>query len=130
MKKDISSLHVPHNKNTAACAPVQIEMPKEVILPMNMHSGHDAEPIVSVGDHVVVRTGGMIPLDGIVEEGEAMVGAGYFSGAVVRALSAKGNYGADTNRDGAITLTELKRYLRDNHGASTVYTYPEEDGFA
>ena len=54
MKKDISSLHVPHNKNTAACAPVKIEMPKEVILPMNMHSGHDAEPIVSVGDHVKV----------------------------------------------------------------------------
>ncbi|MBQ7846551.1 MAG: caspase family protein [Clostridia bacterium] len=65
-----------------------------------------------------------------MEEGEAMVGAGYFSGAVVRALSAKGNYGADTNRDGLISLTELKRYLRDNHGASTVYTYPEEDGFA
>lgn len=54
MKKDISSLHVPHNKNTAACVPVAIELPKEVILPMNMHSGHDAEPIVSVGDHVKV----------------------------------------------------------------------------
>ena len=54
MKKDISSLHVPHNKHTAACVPVRIETPAEVILPMNMHSGHDAEPIVSVGDHVKV----------------------------------------------------------------------------
>ena len=54
MKKDISSLHVPHNKNTAACVPVRIETPAEVILPMNMHSGHDAEPIVKVGDHVKV----------------------------------------------------------------------------
>ena len=54
MKRDISSLHVPHNKNTAACVPVRLETPKEVILPMNMHSGHDAEPIVSVGDHVKV----------------------------------------------------------------------------
>ena len=53
-KKDISSLHVPHNKHTAGCVPVKIETPKEVILPMNMHSGHDAEPIVSVGDHVYV----------------------------------------------------------------------------
>lgn len=64
-----------------------------------------------------------------MEEGEAMVGAGYFSGAVVRGLSAAGGYGADANRDGAITLTELKRYLYDNHGASTVQTYPEEDTF-
>lgn len=54
MKKDISSLHVPHNKHTAACVPQRIETPAEVILPMNMHSGHDAEPIVSVGDYVKV----------------------------------------------------------------------------
>ena len=54
MKKDISSLHVPHNKHTAACVPMRIETPTEVILPMNMHSGHDAEPIVNVGDHVKV----------------------------------------------------------------------------
>ena len=53
-KKDISSLHVPHNKNTAGCEPVKIETPKEVILPMNMHSGGEAEPIVNVGDHVYV----------------------------------------------------------------------------
>ena len=53
-KKDISSLHVPHNKNTAGCEPVKIQTPKEVILPMNMHSGGEAEPIVSVGEHVYV----------------------------------------------------------------------------
>ncbi len=54
MKKDISSLHVPHNKHTAACEPVRIETPAEVLLPMNMHSGNDAEPIVKIGDHVKV----------------------------------------------------------------------------
>ena len=54
MKKDISSLHVPHNKNTAACVPVRLKTPKEVVLPMNMHSGHDAEPVVKVGDYVKV----------------------------------------------------------------------------
>ena len=53
-KKDISSLHVPHNKNTAGCEPVKIQTPKEVILPMNMQSGGEAEPIVSVGEHVYV----------------------------------------------------------------------------
>ena len=51
-KKDISSLHVNHNKNTAGCLPIQIAPPAEVLLPMNMQSGHDAEPIVAVGDHV------------------------------------------------------------------------------
>lgn len=63
------------------------------------------------------------------EEGEATVGAGYFSGAVVRGISAMGSYGADENRDGVITLTELKRYLLNHHGESTVQTYPEEDDF-
>lgn len=53
-KKNISSLHLPHNKNTAECVPVKIEAPKEVLLPMDMHSGHVAEPIVSVGDYVRV----------------------------------------------------------------------------
>ena len=54
MKKDISSLHVPHNKHTAACEPVRIDLPHEVVLPMNMQSGHDAVPIVQVGDLVKV----------------------------------------------------------------------------
>ena len=54
MKKDISSLHVPHNKHTAECVPVRIDIPAEIVLPMNMHSGQDAEPIVSVGDYVKV----------------------------------------------------------------------------
>lgn len=53
-RKNISSLHVPHNKHTAACVPERLAVPSEVVLPMNMHSGHDAEPIVKVGDYVRV----------------------------------------------------------------------------
>ena len=55
-KKDISSLHVPHNKNTAGCEPLKIQTPKEVILPVktSLHSGGAAEPIVQAGDHVYV----------------------------------------------------------------------------
>ena len=63
-------------------------------------------------------------------DGERLAGAGYFSEALVRAISSQGGYGADDNRDGAITLTELKRYLLSNHGASTVRTYPEQSDFA
>jgi len=63
-------------------------------------------------------------------EGGVLTGEGYFSGALSLGLSARGGYGADQNRDGVITLTEVRRYLEDNHGASTARTYPEEDDFA
>lgn len=62
-------------------------------------------------------------------DGERLAGAGYFSGALVRALSVEGGFCADDNRDGVITLTELKRCLLDSHGASVVRTYPEESEF-
>ena len=54
LKKSISSLKLPHHKSTAAMAAEKIAPPKEVLLPMNMHSGHDAEPVVEVGEHVLV----------------------------------------------------------------------------
>lgn len=53
-KKSISSLKLPHHKSTATMAAVKIAPPKEVLLPMNMHSGHDAEPVVAVGEHVLI----------------------------------------------------------------------------
>ena len=62
-------------------------------------------------------------------DGERLAGAGYFSEALVRAISTRGSYGADDNRDGGITLTELKRYLLEHHGASAVRTYPENADF-
>lgn len=62
--------------------------------------------------------------------GERLAGAGYFTGTLVDAISRSGSFGADDNRDGIITLTELRRYLLQNHGASTVRTYPEESSFA
>ena len=61
--------------------------------------------------------------------GERLAGAGYFSGALIRAISSSGSYAADDNRDGEITLTELRRCLLDHHGASTVRTYPEQSDF-
>lgn len=53
-KKNISSLHLPHNKHTAGCKPEPIAAPKEVLLPMDMHSGGLAVPVVSVGEYVRV----------------------------------------------------------------------------
>ena len=53
-RKNISSLHIPHNKNTAGLFPTRIAPPKEVILPMNITSSsmNISKPVVSVGDHV------------------------------------------------------------------------------
>ena len=53
-KKQLSRLKVPHNKHTAGIASVRIAPPKEVLLPMTMHSGAPAAPVVRVGDHVYV----------------------------------------------------------------------------
>ena len=54
LKKSISSLKLPHYKSTAGMAAVRMPIPKEVLLPLNMHSGQAAEPVVQVGDHVLV----------------------------------------------------------------------------
>ena len=53
-KKSISSLKLPHYKGTAGMAAVRMPLPKEVLLPLNMHSGQAAEPVVQVGEHVTV----------------------------------------------------------------------------
>lgn len=54
LRKTISAVKVPHNKNTAKMESVRISPPKEVLLPMNMHGGQAAVPVVAVGDYVRV----------------------------------------------------------------------------
>ena len=51
-KKKISAVHVPHCKSTQDMHSVRIAPPESVTIPMSMHSGVPAVPIVSVGDHV------------------------------------------------------------------------------
>lgn len=50
----LHGVHVPHHKNTANLKAVNIATPKEVLIPMNMHIGAPASPIVKVGDKVYV----------------------------------------------------------------------------
>ena len=54
LKKNISTLKLPHYKQTAPMPSVRIAPPPEVLLPMHMHSGGAAAPIVEVGQHVLV----------------------------------------------------------------------------
>ncbi len=52
MRKNISTLKLHHNKHTAGSQAAPIAPPEEVLLPMTMHSGSPAEPIVAAGDYV------------------------------------------------------------------------------
>ncbi len=55
-KKKISAVHVPHCKSTADKASVRVTPPSSVTIPMKMHSGAPAVPVVEVGDHVYIGT--------------------------------------------------------------------------
>ena len=52
--KKIIGVAAPHYKNTAGHSPEQIPVPATVRLPMKMHSGAAAKPVVRVGDTVLV----------------------------------------------------------------------------
>lgn len=53
-RKDISKLHLPHNKNTAAMATITCLPPQIVRIPLKMHSGAPCVPVVKQGDKVKV----------------------------------------------------------------------------
>ena len=50
----IKGIHLPHRKNTAKMQAVRMPCPDSVTIPMSMHIGAPAVPIVKVGDHVCV----------------------------------------------------------------------------
>ncbi len=56
MRFSLRGVHLPHRKNTAKMPAVTLETPTTVILPMVMHIGNPAKPVVKVGDHVDVGT--------------------------------------------------------------------------
>lgn len=43
-----------HKKNTADCVPALLPLPETVVIPMSMHIGKPAKPVVKVGDTVKV----------------------------------------------------------------------------
>ena len=52
----LNGIHVPHRKHTAYAPAERMEAPKTVTIPMSMHIGAPARPIVKVGDTVKVGT--------------------------------------------------------------------------
>ena len=54
MKNKIRGVFPPHNKNTAYGKVEKLPVPPEVHIPMKMHSGKPAIPVVKVGDEVKI----------------------------------------------------------------------------
>ena len=54
MKRNVSRLVLPHEKATALMQSVVVTDVQKVVMPLSMHSGKNAIPVVSVGDHVYV----------------------------------------------------------------------------
>lgn len=50
----LPGVHVQHRKNTAELVPEKMPVPQTVVLPMSMHIGSPARPIVKAGDSVLV----------------------------------------------------------------------------
>lgn len=70
--KKLHGVHVPHRKNTAGRAPERMPVPPAITLPMNMHIGAPAKPVVSVGDEVLVGS--------LVAEAGGFVSSPVYSG--------------------------------------------------
>lgn len=51
---NLHGIKIPHNKNTAICAPTRMSLPDVVILPMSMHIGAPSIPVVKPGDTVKI----------------------------------------------------------------------------
>lgn len=56
MAFSLHGVHVPHRKNTADKTAMRMEAVKTVTLPMSMHIGAPAQPVVKAGDTVKVGT--------------------------------------------------------------------------
>ena len=56
LKRSAKGARVPHEKATAGMETVQMPLPRHVVIPMQMHIGAPAEPVVKKGDTVMVGT--------------------------------------------------------------------------
>ena len=52
--RKLHGVHVPHRKNTADLAAVNMDCPSTVTIPMSMHIGAPSKPLVKVGDTVTI----------------------------------------------------------------------------
>ena len=80
-------------------------------------------------DYKVVTASGGSEASFLWSAGQGAVrGGSYFADALTAGISGFGNYAADENRDGDITLREVHRYLLRSYGVATPQVYPRQDG--
>lgn len=105
-RKFLGNLSISHRKNTAKLSPVKMELPKEVLLPMDQHIGAPAIPVVKAGDEVRVGQ--------LIAEANGAVSAPVYasvSGKVIKiedTLSANGQTvsAIRIENDGLMTVVE------------------------
>ena len=100
MAFSLHGVRVPHRKNTDQLAPVSMPAPKSVTIPMSMHIGAPAKPVVKAGDLVSVGTL-------IAEAG------GFVSAPIYASVSGK--------------VTKITEYLQSN-GTTVPAVVIESDG--
>lgn len=95
LSKFLQSVHVPHMKNTALQVPVRMPAPASVTIPMSMHIGAPAKPVVKPGDTVkvgqlIAEAGGFVSapihatVSGTVKKiDDVLTSAGSYSQAVI-----------------------------------------------
>lgn len=72
LKKSLHGVRVPHRKNTSEDKPRRINTPAVVNIPMSMHIGAPAKPVVKVGDDVKVGQ--------LIAEADGFVSSPIYSG--------------------------------------------------
>ena len=97
----LGGIHPPENKLSAAVAPQQLALPREVIIPIGQHIGAPAVPVVAKGDlvkvgSVIAKTGGFVSANihssvtGKVSKIDAVYDAGgYKRPAIIIAVAAE-----------------------------------------
>lgn len=105
-RKFLGNLSISHHKNTANLSPVKMELPKEVLLPMDQHIGAPAIPVVKVGDEVRVGQ--------LVAEANGAVSAPIYSSVSGKVIKIEDNLSANgktvpairIESDGAMTVVD------------------------
>ncbi len=93
----LSGVKLLHKKNTSNCIPQRLPLPEKVVIPMSMHIGKPATPVVKVGQRVTVGE--------LIAEAEGFVSAPVHSSVSgkVKKLSEITGYGGNK-----ITAVEIE----------------------
>ena len=94
-----------------------------------LSGGADRYYLTGSGYKVLCSAGGSEASWYYQHEGETpeAAGASYFATTLCHGLGLHGDYAADRNADGSITLSEAYAFLCDNYAASTPQAYPQDD---